>query len=152
MELRYYDQREDGQRTPVDTSREERVAEKLDVAEKALKAQLAKSGATGDFKGDAEGSFEEKLQLFDELSKNLEPGSGVDIGEEDDIDFDEKNVLGGLSTDEHKLFNKMLAAFERRAKAAESDKVLDGEDEVDILEGLNEQERKIFYSDRKSVV
>lgn len=151
VQFKYYEQGEDGQRKPVDNEREERVAERLDVAEKALKEELAKMGSTEGFKGDAEGSFEEKLQLFDELSKDLEPGSRVHPEEEEDVDFDEKNVLGGLSADEHKLFDKMLAAFERRAKAAESDKVLDGEDEVDILEGLNEQERQIFHTMRQSM-
>ena len=152
VEFKYYEQDESGQRQPVDTEREERVAERLDVAQKAIEKELKRMGTTEGFKGDAEGSFEEKLQLFDEISKDLE-GEPVEKleGEEEDIEFDEKNVLGGLSADEHKLFEKMMAAFERRAKAAESDRVLDGEDEVDILEGLNEDERKIFHTMRQSM-
>lgn len=153
VEFKYYEQDEAGQRQPVDTEREERVAERLDVAQKAIEKELKRMGTTEGFKGDAEGSFEEKLQLFDEISKDLEgePVKEFEEEEEEDVDFDEKNVLGGLSADEHKLFEKMMAAFERRAKAAESDRVLDGEDEVDILEGLNEEERKIFHTMRQSM-
>ena len=152
VEFKYYEQDESGQRQPVDTEREERVAERLDVAQKAIEKELKRMGTTEGFKGDAEGSFEEKLQLFDEISKDLEGEPVKELeGEEEDIEFDEKNVLGGLSADEHKLFEKMMAAFERRAKAAESDRVLDGEDEVDILEGLNEEERKIFHTMRQSM-
>lgn len=152
VEFKYYEQDESGQRQPVDTEREERVAERLDIAQEAIEKELKRIGTTEGFKGDAEGSFEEKLQLFDEISKDLEGEPRKEVeGEEEDVEFDEKNVLGGLSADEHKLFEKMMAAFERRAKAAESDRVLDGEDEVDILEGLNEEERKIFHTMRQSM-
>lgn len=146
VNFNYFDQDEDGEKVPTDSQKEDKLSDQLDDVQKTLEDELERIGGKG-FTGDAEGSFNEKLQFLDTLSEGLKPGSTrqqIEIEEDgDEADFNETNILGGLSNEERQLFNKMLAAFEKRTKVGQSNQELDDE-EGDILESLTEKERQIY--------
>lgn len=144
VSFKYFDQDEQGQLKPADTEREERIGKNLDVAQKALEEELERLGGNKDFKGDVEGSFEEQLEVFDTLKNDLglpkiQPRECVE-------DFNPTNVLGGLDADEKMLFDKMLAAFDARAKNAGSIKGLDMDDEADIIKDFTPVEKKVYHT------